>query len=90
MAVEGTTPDLTFERVNEGAQVFLSDRRVFRAGRDYWSVVAGWKSGARVTLSEDSNMIHEFAITNLDTGEIVRATRSADLSQRMFGDPLLK
>lgn len=78
MITDSSDSALTFERISGGAQVFLRDGSVWRAGLNYIAIAAGWAAGDRIAVSKKAHPTHDHEITNLETGETIRAVRSSN------------
>lgn len=72
---------LTFDHMNSGHQVYLSNGTVWRASPDTAMIVRSWQSGDPVLVAERSgNAIWRFVITNEATGAHALAIPSSKLS----------
>ena len=84
MSEGNPVPQLQIERVTEGAQMYLSDGSVCRVGLAYLATARGWKAGDPVEIVTEGHMTHDKTITNLRTGESIRAMRSSSLEGTGF------
>ena len=60
---------LTFERINNGGQVFLSDGSVSRVATKFIETSRSWKQGERVQVSNSQSPTHPKLLINEDRSE---------------------
>lgn len=71
---------LTFDHINSGHQIYLSDGTVWRASADSAAIVRSWQPGDPVTVAEKSGAaIWRFEITNSATQSFASALPSSGL-----------
>ena len=68
---------LRLERINEGAQIRLSDGSAWRAGTSFIPVACRWTAGDLVSVSVKPHPTHDHEIKNVTRGETIRAIRSS-------------
>lgn len=68
---------LTFEAINRGAQVSLSDGSVWRVGLAHIATARAGVRGDRVHVSDSQSITHPKLLTNQDRGEQVPVVQSS-------------
>ncbi len=68
---------VTFERINNGGQVFLSDGTVWRVATKFFETSRSWKQGERIRVSGSQSPTHPNLLINEDRSELALVVLSS-------------
>jgi len=68
---------LTFESINSGAQVLLSDGSVWRVALADFKLARSWNQGELIALAKSQSLTHPYLLTNVGRAECVLVVPSS-------------